>query len=73
MGERRIPSRRTEPYPKANREQTRHARGPVCLHTFRYIYSAKIDVKMPQKKCLKIPEFAPGVDFIKGVMPYADP
>ena len=31
LGNRRIPDQSTEPYPEANGEQTRHAKGPVRL------------------------------------------
>ena len=42
LGNRRTPDQSTEPYPLPNGEQTRHARGPVHLRTFRYINNTQL-------------------------------
>ena len=51
LGNRGIPDQSNEPYPKANGEQNRHARGPVRLRTFRYIELRKR--LSPEKKQMK--------------------
>ena len=59
LANRRIPDRSGEPYPLANREQTKHARGPVHLRTFRYINSVFLNLhKECSLFCARMPKVA---------------